>query len=140
MLCNQDEAHEERQAIPAQEAVSRNAHGESLDDARETFRVEWEARLRKKKQRSAQARQTVEWIGETRKYVLISGLALGAYFGGLIGAMYMNSSGILAGLVLGGPSGTIAVIPLLLLCRSGEWFYRQRAEQLEYEVGEMERG
>lgn len=140
MLSGQGRAHEERQAVPARDVVSRNAHGESLEDAREAFRAEWEAKLRKKKQAAAQARQKVERIAKTREAMLPGGLLLSACFGVLIGVLVMGFPGFAAGFLLGGLFGINIVIPPLLLCRGGEWFYRQRAERLEHEIREMERG
>ena len=82
----------------------------------------------------------VEWISEARKKILVGSPVLGACFLALIWATVMGFAGLVMGLMYGGLFGFIAVIPLRLICDGRMWFYRQRAEQLEYEVWQMERG
>lgn len=45
---------------PEQDVVTRNVHGQSLDDARQAFRAEWQAKVDRKRQQAVRARLKAE--------------------------------------------------------------------------------
>lgn len=45
---------------PEQDIVIRNVHGQSLDDARQAFRAEWQAKVDRKRQQAVRARLKAE--------------------------------------------------------------------------------
>lgn len=121
------------------EPVTRNAHGQSLDDAREAFRTEWEAKIREKHRQAEQARKYEEWWNDALPKLLIGGVATGTALGLLVAAASGRIDTIPFCLTVGIVIGILLVLPLILMAMIRAGSSRMRAERLEREVREMER-
>lgn len=128
------------------DSVTRNAHGQSLDDARETFRTEWEEKLWALRERAEQARRRAEGCRKIGEFIFVGGPVFGAYFGAVIAPFSFHEVGwagaalvAVASAGAGVVFGLTSVIPVLLLVAGCRWFYRSRAQWLEREVEKLER-
>lgn len=129
----QPELPASRAQVP--EPVTRNPHGQSLDDAREAFRAEWEAKIREKQLAAEQARRSEEWFASSRPLFFAGGTGFGAFFAVPPGLLIGGLPGALTGAVGGAMLGWLACV-LSLVCES--WF-QKKAERLEREVQKLER-
>lgn len=121
------------------EGVTRNARGESLDDARETFRAEWQARLWANREQSEEARRAEKGWASFRERIFVGGVGFGAYFAGLAGLLTTGLPGVLIGTLAGAVLGWIAVIPLAVLSLACEVWFQRKAERLERDAHDLER-
>jgi hypothetical protein len=122
----------------AAKSVARNAHGQSLDDARETFRAEWQAKIDHKRQQAKRAANNATWCGELAARAALAGPAVGACLCALFGLLG-GMAGFFMSLLIGGLLGYIAVLPLLVLCYGTRWSCRWWVQRLEREAEELER-
>lgn len=118
----------------APEPVTRNPHGQSLDDAREAFRTEWQAKIQEKQLAVGQARRSEEWFASSRPQFFAVGAGFGAFFAVPLGLLIGGLPGALVGAVGGAMLGWLTVV-LSLVCES--WF-QKKAERLEWEVQKLE--
>lgn len=121
------------------EDVTRNAHGESLDDAREAFRAEWQAQIERKRQQAKGAAEGALFFHQASCVILGGAAALGALFGCLPGFQWGGLSAALAMSVI---SALLAV--LLALVPAGAafacaWLLCEKADRLKREAEELER-
>jgi hypothetical protein len=138
MPLEQGHEHEERRVQRQEADVSRNVHGQSLDDAQAAFRAEWEAGLQEKRRQAERARRREAGWSSFCDWIYLRGLILGGGLGGLVGllsrdwwaALILAAGGALAaGLIL------VPILVLGLVCKT--WF-GTRAQRLECELLEME--
>lgn len=120
-------------------AVSRNAHGQSLDDAREAFRAGWELKLQETRQQAVRARRLEDWFSYAPRTILIGGALCGAAIMGVTGAMLGGLPDLVMGALIGGVNGLLVLLPLALVALLFQWCWQRRAERLERQVREMER-
>ena len=118
--------------------VSRNADGQSLDDARREFRAAWQARVAEQRQRAAWARKRAAALRHMTRQLRTAGFLLGAVAGLLYGFGAHSLLRLLHGAFVGAVFGLIAVTPLLLLTEGSAGHWRERAEQLERAAQQME--
>lgn len=127
----------------AGEGLTRNAHGQSLDDAREAFRTAWEQKLRVLREQAKQARRRAESCRKIGWFIFVGGPVFGAYFGAVLALLQFHEAGwaeaFVAGAVTGSIFGLSTVVPFLLLVAGCWWRYRQRAQRLERELQKLER-
>lgn len=147
MPLNQDQDHEEQRVrlhlqlpeshIP--EAVTRNARGQSLDDARETFRAEWQVKIDRKRHQAAWNRRRTGALVRASRLIRMVGFRMGAIIGALYLGQRFGFAGLLDGLVRGACLGLLVSLSLAILCKVGADYWRRHAKRLEREVREMER-
>lgn len=126
----------ESQARFLDAAVARNANGQSLDDAREAFRAEWEAQLDRKRKQAGVAADVSFVFTQLLGVLVITGAVRGGFLGylahfGLTITATLAFSGALLGFSF---SLTTAVV-----ARRSTRRYRECAERLERELRERER-
>lgn len=130
----------ERFARPiAPDHVSRNAHGQTLDDAREIFRAEWQAQIARKQHQAVRTRSLVIGMRRAAASMLIAGVSLGALLGCVLGFMMGNLPALILSVFLLGAVGFIfalAPVFIILVCALAGQSYTER---LQREVWEMER-
>lgn len=137
MRLDQGQDHEELRVRQPNPLISRNVHGQSLDDAQAGFRAEWETKIWETRCQAEKAANTAICCGEMAEKIVTGGPAFGAYFGALIGVS-RGFAGLGTGLIFGCILGFIAVIPPALLAAGGRWFYSRQAERLERKLRELE--
>jgi hypothetical protein len=137
------EAPGERSHQTAATEVSRNTHGQSLEDAREAFRVEWQAQIQEKERAAGRSRELAVWYGKAREILYAGGRVLGGVLGlSLVvrfGWMTAGPLDLVQSMVFGAIGGMLAATPLAMVTRLCEWFWQQRAEKREREARELER-
>lgn len=119
------------------ESVTRNAHGQSLDDARETFRAEWQAKIRMKRQEAVRARRCHQWSRVAGWTLFFGGIGAGSLLGAMALAYPLAAESIPLFVVLI-VSGAILATYFVLSASICAWYWKKRAAQLEREVREME--
>lgn len=118
--------------------VSRNADGQSLDDARQEFRAAWQAKVADQRQRAAWARKRSTALRHMTRQLRTTGLLIGAVAGLLYCFGDQPVLRVLHGSFVGAMLGLVAVIPLMLLTEGSAGHWRERAEQLERAARQME--
>lgn len=144
MRLDEGQEHEERrgrlqQESRAPEAVTRNVHGQSLDDARETFHAEWQAQIEQKRELAKEAAAAALFFHQASRVILGGAASLGVLYGCLAGLERRDLSTTLATSMA---AALIAVLLALLpaLAAFGcAWLLCTRAERLEQEAQELER-
>lgn len=138
-LSGEPEQHGEvRPASAATVDVSRNADGQSLDDARREFRAAWQAKVEDQRQRAVWARKRATALRHTTRQLRTAGLLIGAVAGLLYGFGAHSLLRVLHGSFVGTVFGLIAVTPLMLVTEGSAGHWRERAEQLERAAQQME--
>lgn len=120
------------------ESVARNAHGQSLDEARESFRAEWQAKIDRKRQQAKEAAEGALFCYRTSRAILIGAASVGALCGGVMGlrsglpsALFTAISGALVAVLLALlPAGAVFVCA---------WLLCENADRLKREADELER-
>lgn len=122
------------------ESVTRDAHGQSLDDARETFRAEWQAKIGRKWDQAERAKRTAVLLLErVAELVVVGTTGFGVLLGCLIGFQRRD---LATGLTMSFHAATIGVLLSLVLVgvtMLSSWFCHYQAERLEQEAQELER-
>lgn len=120
------------------EAVTRNVHGESLDDARAVFQAEWEAKIAQMRQQAEQSRRRQMWWGAATWKIFCGGAGAGLFLGMMAGASMPAAEtmpAFLTAIIL----WTILATPFVFFASACEWRWKKRAERLEGELRELER-
>lgn len=131
--------HTESEVRIPEAVVARNAHGQSLDDAREAFRAGWAVQLREKQEQAARTARLADLTQDLARRIASAGTALGGLLGWALGARRGDLlSWIVITMSLAAVGLVLALAPALVAL-GGSWIYRRRAERLEREVREMER-
>jgi len=121
------------------ERVARNAHGQSLDDAREIFRTEWQAKIDLNREQAEQERRRAISLGRAPEYVYLAG----ATGGGIIGGSWVASSLGLWGFPLGAFAGALLgcafLSPAVFVVIVARLSSLRAVKRLEREVEELER-
>lgn len=130
----------ERSARPiATGHVSRNAHGQSLDDAREAFRAEWQAKIERKRELAKEAAAAALFFHQASRVILGGAASLGVVYGCLAGLERRDLSTTLTTSVTAALFAVfLALIPALAAFGCA-WLLCTRAERLEQEAQELER-
>jgi hypothetical protein len=129
----------DQRSRPAVESVARNAHGQSLDDVRETFRAEWQAKIERKREQATEAASAALFFHHASQVILGGAAALGVLFGCLSG---FQQGGLSTALTTSVTAALIAVLLALLPAGAAfgcAWLLCTRAERLEQEAQELER-
>lgn len=120
------------------EDLTRNVHGESLDDARAEFRAKWQAKIDRKRQEAGEARRRAEWLARTKDVVTYHVPLIGAVLGLIVGLVITLDNAaagpVLLGVLFGFYAGKAIVLPLLAASR----YWGKRADRLERELRELE--
>lgn len=122
-----------------EEVASRNAHGQSLDEARETFRAGWEVKLQETRQQAARARRLEDRLSDAPRRILIGGALCGAAIMAVTGAMLGGLPDLVMGALIGGVNRLLVLLPPALVALLCQGCWKRRAERLERQVREMER-
>jgi len=129
---------DERSYPTAVDTVTRTRQGQSLDDARETFRTEWQAKVDGKMRQAVRARLQANEHHQAVGLLLIVVALGGTLVSSLAFATRNKPSYLMEDMVLAGVIGLIAVITLLLINSGCAWGWGKRAERLERAAREME--
>lgn len=120
------------------EDLTRNVHGESLDDARAEFRAEWQAKIERKREQAEQARRTFRYFQRGPGVISVIAAIGGAVFAAVRtaggGGAWFIPVGAFAGSILGW-AFTSPLVPASIVAAT---VYRRRAERLEREGQELE--
>lgn len=120
-------------------AISRNVHGQSLEDAQESFRAEWAAKIQKKRGEAERARRREGGWDHFCDWFYLRGIAFGGGLGGLAGLIL---KGLLGALILAAGGALllgIIGVPLLVLGLGCKAWFGMRAQRLERELLELGR-
>jgi hypothetical protein len=112
-------------------SATRNAAGQSLDDARAEFRASWQSKLERKQRAVARARAWVSALHRVTEVVLLSGGILGAAAGAALGLFSGNLAMFLEAGLLGAMIGCGATLPLAALLQLPAWILRWYAYRTE---------
>lgn len=145
MRLDQGQDHEElrlrlQQESRAPESVTRNVHGQSLEDARTAFREEWEAKIAQKREQAEQARRRQLWWGAATWKIFRGGAGVGLFLGMMAGTITPAVTvpampPFLTAIIL----WTILASPFVFFASACEWRWKKRAERLDRELRELER-
>lgn len=116
------------------ERVARNAHGQSLDDARESFRAEWQAKIERKWEQLDHARRLQNWWHTATLRTLYRG-AWTSFLLGMLLVAYTRRSEWLTIIFL----GFLLLLPFVLAGSLCEYCWKRGAQRLEREIAELER-
>lgn len=126
--------------LSAAKGVTRNAHGQSLDDARAAFRAEWQAKIDRKREQAERAKRTAVLLLErVAELIVVGTTGFGVLLGCLIGFQRRD---LATGLTMSFHAATIGVLLSVVLVgvtMLSSWFCRYQAERLEQEARELER-
>lgn len=139
MPLEQGHEHEEPRVRLPEAAVSRNVHGQSLDEAQAVFRAEWEAKLQEKRRQAERAKRCEvgwSWFSESN---YLRGIAFGGGVGALVGLLCKGLLGALILAVAGAVAAGIIGIPLRVLGVVCKAWFGARAQRLELELRELGR-
>lgn len=129
---------EQLSQVTIAEDLTRNIHGESLDDARAEFRAKWQAKIDRKRQEAGEARRRAEWLARTKDVVSYHVPLIGAVLGLIVGLVITLDNAaagpVLLGVLFGFYAGKAIVLPLPTVARS----WGKRVERLERELRELE--
>lgn len=133
MPLDQGEDHEELRVRPSEPVVSRNAHGQSLDDARQAFRAEWEAKIREKWEQADRGRRLVNWWHTATLRTLYGGAWTSFLLGMLLVLLTRRSEWLTVGIL-----AFFLIIPFVFAGSLTEYYWKKRAQRLEHEAQKLE--
>lgn len=138
MPLEQSHEHEAPRVRPP-EPVTRNVHGQSLDDAQAAFRAEWEARLQEKRRQAERAKRWEAGCSSFCDWIYLRGLIFGGALGGLVGLLSRDWWAALILAAGGALAVGVIMVPLLVLGLVCKTWFGMRAGSLERELLELER-
>lgn len=144
MPLDQGQEHEKgrgrlQQESRAPEAVTRNVHGQSLDDARETFRAEWQAQIERKRELAREAASAALFFHQASRVILGGAASLGVLYGCRAGLQRGDLSTTLTTSVTAALIAVFLALVPAFVAFGCAWLLCTRAERLEQEAQELER-